>query len=330
MKSKTEAVNEPAGEPSPSRRLLLLAIKLTITAAVVAAVAYRVRSEGARLAAAELELNPAYLAPCALLYLIGLLPCALFWRRALSDSGQARLPLPATLLAYFAGHMAKYVPGKGLVVIVRAGLVKRYGVRVETAVATAVQETLLMMAVGALLASPLCLFLPLRLKWYLAAASGACGSVLALIAVPPVLEYLGRLVALPVRRLISGPVTVGRWSTLALGVAGMFAGWWLVGLSLLSLLAGIGQANLSAADWPLATALAGLAMVGGFISMLPGGLASREWILVELLGPRLGAAEALVAAVLLRLVWLAAECAATASFWTATKIGQAWQRSSRS
>ncbi len=238
--------------------------------------------------------------------------------------------MAAALLAYFAGHMAKYVPGKGLVVVVRAGLVKPYGVRVETAVATAVQETLLMMAVGGLLASPLCLILPWRFKWYLAGTSVACGSVLAMLAIPPVLEYLGRLVALPLQRLLIGPLGVGNWRTLSLGVTGIFVGWWLMGLSLLALLAAVGFANVSAADWPLATALVGLAVVGGFISMLPGGLATREWILVELLGPRLGVAQALITAVLLRLVWLGAECVATLLFWSATKIGQVWQKNRRS
>jgi uncharacterized membrane protein YbhN (UPF0104 family) len=51
-----------------------------------------------------------------------------------------------------------------------------------------------------------------------------------------------------------------------------------------------------------------LAVVGGFVSMLPGGVGVREIAVMELVKPLVGdAAVALAAAVLLRLVWLAAE-----------------------
>jgi uncharacterized membrane protein YbhN (UPF0104 family) len=60
----------------------------------------------------------------------------------------------------------------------------------------------------------------------------------------------------------------------------------------------------------LDTAAVALAVVGGFVSMIPGGLVAREAALVGLLGRQLGdPGLALIAAAVLRLVWLAAEVA---------------------
>ena len=53
-------------------------------------------------------------------------------------------------------------------------------------------------------------------------------------------------------------------------------------------------------------------MVAGFISLIPGGLGVRDWILMTLLAPQCGAKVALVSAVLLRIVWLLSEVAVSA------------------
>ena len=45
----------------------------------------------------------------------------------------------------------------------------------------------------------------------------------------------------------------------------------------------------------------------GFISLIPGGAGVREYIILALLGPTLGATGAILAAVALRLVWLVTE-----------------------
>jgi hypothetical protein len=53
-----------------------------------------------------------------------------------------------------------------------------------------------------------------------------------------------------------------------------------------------------------------LAMVAGFLSLLPGGVGVREYVVLTLLAPAVGTVAALVSAVLLRLCWLAAELVA--------------------
>ena len=50
-----------------------------------------------------------------------------------------------------------------------------------------------------------------------------------------------------------------------------------------------------------------LAMVAGFLSLIPGGAFIREMVLTELIAPQFGDMVALVSAVVLRLVWLGGE-----------------------
>ena len=60
-------------------------------------------------------------------------------------------------------------------------------------------------------------------------------------------------------------------------------------------------------ELPLLTATVGLAMVAGFLSLIPGGFGVRDWVLMTLLEPHYGARVALVSAILLRIVWLLSE-----------------------
>ena len=62
------------------------------------------------------------------------------------------------------------------------------------------------------------------------------------------------------------------------------------------------------AAYPLVVASVALATVAGFvIAVFPGGLGVREGVLMYALGPALGTDLAVVSALVLRLVWVAAE-----------------------
>ena len=61
------------------------------------------------------------------------------------------------------------------------------------------------------------------------------------------------------------------------------------------------------AQFPLYVASVSLAMVAGFLSLIPGGAVVRELVLAELMAPRFGDVVAVVSALLLRLTWLVAE-----------------------
>ena len=107
---------------------------------------------------------------------------------------------------------------------------------------------------------------------------------------------------LPPRLIIRG------WLSVAVG-------WLWIGASLWATLRAIGIEGVSFPDnLPLLTATAALSVAFGFISMLPAGLGVREIVLLELLAPELdllmpnqGQKLALVAVIVLRLIWLAAE-----------------------
>ncbi len=91
-------------------------------------------------------------------------------------------------------------------------------------------------------------------------------------------------------------------------------GWSIMGLSLWSVLRAIPVESLAPwyQLWPRLTASVSLAVVAGFLSLLPSGLGVRELILNELMKEPFGITVALVSVILLRLVWLLAELAVSA------------------
>jgi hypothetical protein len=101
--------------------------------------------------------------------------------------------------------------------------------------------------------------------------------------------------------------------------------WIVLGLSLVATLKSMPGVQLGEqlgwAELPEALLLAiccvALATVAGFLSMIPGGLAVRELVLITLLAPEYGEVAALVSAVLLRLIWLLSEVAVSTILYLA-------------
>ena len=93
------------------------------------------------------------------------------------------------------------------------------------------------------------------------------------------------------------------YGTIAWGWLFMAGGWWLMGLSLWAILRSLdalGGGPLE--NWPLHTAVVALSVVAGFLAFLPGGVGVREFVIIELFTPVYGATDAVVSAILLRLV----------------------------
>ncbi|MFV1969161.1 MAG: lysylphosphatidylglycerol synthase domain-containing protein, partial [Pirellulaceae bacterium] len=243
-------------------------------------------------------------AGCA--YLLGMLPCGVFWYRTLHAMGQQPRLGPA-LRAFYVGHLGKYSPGKALVVVIRTALIR--GVRVDTTVAatSVFVETLTMMAVGAVLAAVILAvqFREQRILLLLALFLAACAGV-------PTLPFVfRRLVVLlqvhrasdqlePALRGLNFRLMLFGWGIVALG-------WLLFGFSLWATLKAIPGVEVGLDDLPLLTACASLAMVAGFLSLLPAGIGVREYVIMTLILPQFGELAAVGSAVLLRLVWLIAE-----------------------
>jgi uncharacterized membrane protein YbhN (UPF0104 family) len=253
--------------------------------------------------------RPFWLLAAGGLYLLGLLPAGLYWFHVLKVLGQDA-QVARTLRAYYIGHLGKYVPGKAMVVVVRAGLVRGHSVDTGAAAVSVFYETLTMMAVGAFLAAG---FLAMRLREEGMLFWGAIGLMIisGLPIVPPIfcrLVKLGRAgkYDLAARTDLS---RLG-YGTLLLGLLCMSMSWIFMAASLWATFRAMGVAGLGLLEsGPEYIAAVSLSMVAGFLSLIPAGLGVRDLVLVEML-VRLFAVNdvtAIVAGALLRSIWLVSE-----------------------
>jgi glycosyltransferase 2 family protein len=314
----------------PSRKWLLLIAKLAIVGLLLWGVHRTLAEAYDKLRDKQLHLEPLWLVAAGGLYLLAMVPSVLFWHRVLRVLGQ-EAGFFKTLRAYYIGHLGKYVPGKALVVVLRAGMVRGERVNVGVAAATVFVETLTMMASGSFIAAALVAIL-YHEHWIYVAGAILCMLAAGLPTLPPVFAYLARKARIGRGResfsvgpepLESPPVDAGLkktpdpldvdlrridYGTLLFGWLGTGVGWFVCGLSLWATLRAMGETSLSPIDdLPFLTMIVSISVVAGFISMIPGGLGSRDLIMLELLGLRLPASAAVVSTVLFRLVWLAAE-----------------------
>lgn len=303
-------------ESADKKKWFFLALKIAIVLVVTWAVADTLLKASNQLSGYDAwSLRPLWLVAAGSLYLLGLLPAGLFWYHVLLKMGQ-KAGLAETLTAYYVGHLGKYVPGKAMVVIIRTGMIRGNRVNTALAAASVFYETLTMMAVGAFLSAAI-LAVWCRGHWLLFSAALGLMVAAGLPTIPPVFRFLARLA----RVGKSDPAV--REKIDALGVPTLLAGWaamtatWLVlALSLWATLEAIGvQAMELVAHFPQFLASVSLAMVAGFLSLIPGGLGVRDMILAELLVPYFDrvtcpiepAATAVLSALLLRVTWLLAE-----------------------
>jgi uncharacterized membrane protein YbhN (UPF0104 family) len=312
------------------RRSVVWGLRALILVLVFLGVSGTVRGAIDELAQYEWHIRPGWLVVAGLIYAIGLVPMAWFWHRALAALGQPA-PWPATLRAYFLGHIGKYVPGKAMAVVLRIAGVRKWITSIRLAVVSLLLETLTMMAVGAFLATVLATLI-LGLELPLTAIGLAMAAVAGLPTLPPIARRLARLGLARVKsnpRLESPPSSSADMSTrldgidlrlLSAGWAAACACWVLLGASLWATLTAIGVPEVQLVDdLPRLIAVVAFAVVGGFLSMLPGGLGVRDFVLMRLLVPVCGNANSLVAAVLLRLVWLVTELAVCGILYIAAR-----------
>ncbi len=300
---------------SPNRtKPWILALKLAIVAAVVWGIWHTVAGAWDDIQQQSFsvrEIRPLWIVAAALLYLLGLLPSAIFWHRVLHALGQ-RPGFGETLRAYYIGHLGKYVPGKAMVVVLRAGLIRSGKVDTTVAAVSVFVETLTLMAVGAFVAAAV-IATSYRSETFLLLL--AVGLMLAsgVPTLPPIFRRIVRFLRVARanpeidKRLdgLSYRLMIGGW-------LGMAAGWFVIGASLWATLMAMPNVELSVGDWPLLTAAVCLAMVAGFLSLIPGGLGVRELVLIPLLSLRFSTIVAIVAPILLRLAWMGAELAISA------------------
>ena len=272
------------------------------------------------------SLSVGWLIVAGLAYLAGMIPCWWFWHRVLHAMG-ARPRYLETLPAFYIGHLGKYFPGKALVVVIRTALIR--GPRVDTLVATisVFVETLTMMAVGALVAAGLLLTTTADAWLFWLALALFC--LAGIPTLPPVFRQVVRIISVRrgyehVAQVVNAlrlPLVASGWITIA-------GGWFLMGLSLWAVLQSMAPATELSQTTHLApaqalillTATVGLALVAGFLSLLPGGIGVRELVVTTLLVPVYGELAAILSAVLMRITWLLAELIASVFLYASTRM----------
>jgi hypothetical protein len=280
------------------------------------------------------------LASCGL-YVVSWCPSVLFWNRLIHSFGGTCRTLDVAQ-AFFAGHLGKYIPGKASVLIIRAGLLQDRGCRAGLAALTSTYETLICMGVGAAVSLTLAprvwpsrlverLPAPVRAAMEKPLLFGAA-AVLACVVLVPLIARLLNLIA---RKLTptaepddlsdSTPARTNRRlpSRVLLVWCFAFVTTWLIqGLSLGCALRSVGVSAAWSDGLTWAGEIASSSFLGFVAVFAPGGLGVREGILSELLADQSGisAAQALMAAVLLRGAWLLGEIIATLGIgWLAAR-----------
>jgi uncharacterized membrane protein YbhN (UPF0104 family) len=316
--------DDPRRSAIARRKWLILAAKVVILGLLVYAVRATLVAAVRQLEVHQWSADPVWLIACGLLYLAGILPSAIYWHRLLRAADQP-IRFGETLRAFYVSQIGKYVPGKAMVVVLRAGMLANPGVDTAVVATSVFVETLTTMAAGSLLAG-VCMLI-----WHLGQLIDTAGTYQAYLFI---LSAFGAmlLTGLPiipavfkqiVRRLKIGKVDLRAADRLGhlprrqmlLGWISLFGCWTLQGLSLWAALVAIGAPVASdAAEISAVVATTSLAVVAGFIvAFTPGGLGARELVVAQLLymlSPHLGEANVVVAAIILRLVWLVSELVA--------------------
>lgn len=253
------------------------------------------------------QLRPAWLVAAGACYLLGQLGPGWFWWRLLHWLGQPARPLE-TLRAYYIGHIGKYAPGKAMVIVLRAALLRGGGTTATAATVAVFFETLTTMAIGAAVA--FIILVALRQQLMLILIAAALWAVVSAPTNPAVFRWLVRYTgAGKLDPAMAEKLVHIRYGSLAACWLPVATAWPLMGLSLWATARAAGfhtQFGLSD-EIAFCTAAAGMSVVVGFISFLPGGLGARDLSLVPMLTPLYQEDGALIVSIVSRLVWIVAE-----------------------
>ncbi len=299
-------VDKPKGRRSA--RIVKLLVRVVVLSLVAGGIWRTFAKGGDQLLSHGLawqNIDGKWMLVAGLFYIAGLVPCWVFWHRTLQAMGQ-RPRWRESLPAFWIGHLGKYVPGKAMVVVLRTGLVCSDRVNKTVAATSVFVETLTMMAVGAFVSAVILVLISDNGWLKLLAIGLMIGS--GVPTLPPIFRRVVRMLRVQkANPQIESAITGVDYRLMATGWVSVSVGWLLLGLSLWATLESVPGVAAPLGDIWLLTATVALAMVAGFLSLIPGGLGVRDWILVELLAPRYGVEVALASAILLRLVWLLSE-----------------------
>jgi len=339
--NSTDSAPSPSSPPktrSPWKKRLVATAKFLLFALIVAWIANRLSKDWAAISRYDWSPRPGWLLASGLFYLAAYVPSAYFWRTAICWLGGAPDVFSA-FKAFYVSQLGKYVPGKALVVVIRAALVASDKTKASVAAVCVFYETLTTMATGALL-SALIVAVYFREHWLYSALALLTAFCVGLPLLPPIFVRV-----LSILRVGKNDPTLQErfraltWRSLLVGVGLSSVLWLFFGLSLWAAIGALGVAVGS--FWPsahLLVAASALAVVFGFaVAVAPGGLGVREAALTILLIPffetLLQAPEnaafttsaetlATIVALVQRLVSIVAEIAAVVAFYVVSFAGR--------
>lgn len=277
----------------------------------------------------EIRVSFPWLFLAGVAYVIGWFPSVWFWRSMMNSLGGSVTVLDAAR-SYYCGHLGKYVPGKAMVIVIRAALLKERGSRPAITALAVTYETLALMGVGLVVAIALAPMaipaegwseLPAAVRFlqdypYVMPAAVVAG---ALILLPLLSRLFTRIAIAFTPRDVLGDARDMRIEThlLVKGFFALAAAWLCHGASLAFTLMSV-SAPVNLADWPVwTTAVSSATSIGFFVLFAPGGLGPREVLLITVLRiqPTIGGQLAVAAALLLRIVWFITEILVAASLY---------------
>jgi uncharacterized membrane protein YbhN (UPF0104 family) len=271
------------------KKRLIFAAKIIIVLAIFGWIVWELQKSWDKINKIKWEPNYYWLTISALFYSVSYIPSVFFWRYVMQLLGQ-HPELYESFRAYYIGHLGKYIPGKAVVVVLRAGLLNRERTRMNIAVAAVALETLNMMAVGGFLSALIVLV------WFRNLINS---NYLILIALG-LMFFVGLPVFPPVFRRLAKRLGVGyddpnidenlqkiRFQTVLFGWSLMSIDWLLLGLSLWASIRGVVGIDTGPllANLPIFVLTATISVVAGFVLMIPGGLGVREIVIAQILIP---------------------------------------------
>ena len=291
----------------------LSAIQWTVVIAVTVALIWTVCKSWNQLADQPIvwaEFRWPYLLVAMLCYGCTMSLASVVWRQILLSLG-CKIGLAEAYRAFVFSQLAKYIPGKAMVIVVRCVMVcgnpKKVRHPVGPVVASSFIETMMFILVGAQLGCVGIFFLPTipsEVRWTAIVVLILFG----LMTLPPVFSRLTTF-ASRLRRKSQWSAHVFRlkWSTYLFAWGLAICAWVFNGAAMWFVLAALQPNEIVLSDYFLALTTISLATVAGFVSMLPGGLGVRELVMIPLLAPRFSITTAVAAAIVARLIGVVAE-----------------------
>lgn len=258
------------------------------------------------LAAALPRLHAGTLAVSLLLACGGLVAQMLSWRSLLEATGGAP-PLGAAARVYFHGQLGKYVPGSVWAVVAQAELGRAHRISRSRSAVVALGALAVLLVVGGTVAVVgLAAGSPGSLERYWWAVAAVPLGVVVLL--PPVFDRLVAFAQRVLRR--DGEEVHVQGAGLARSAAWALVMWLLFGAHAAVLIQDLAPGD-PARGALVGTGAFALAWVVGFLVVIaPAGTGPREAALVLALAPLLGSADALLVALVSRVLMVVADAAA--------------------